>query len=458
MAEIDRYAVRSGNLIAEDGSVKNIVTLLGGGDPVTGKSHDIAKYAPQSGRVLGEDGQVYNLVDLLRNVGAGGGGESQTWSTLPGKPLTFPPSTHNHDERYYTKSDIDNAGYLLAQPDGETVEVQGGELRARTLTGLQHAVTQLNAWLAGTEGNIQGQLNDITMTLAALSTGMRYLGKFESKADLDSVTNKDNGDLAVVLVDETRSNARSMYVYNDSLGMWDFIGAFEFSDAFTALTDTPTNYVDGKVLKSGSSSLFYDDVRWAEILDKPDSTKAQIDDAVAKRHEHSNKSNLDKISEVDGVLTYNGEQYVRASDLPALQTKQRLFAYRSGSDQPLTAGTDCVFNTKHSGDIPYDTSTGIFTLEAGKMYRVEVTGSLYTSGWVVLQLVNAETNSIVNSIARGIWMDVNPSNTNWHESSAGPLKTYITPTATRGYKIRATSTSGEASLRSNYVSLEIVEM
>ena len=32
----------------------------------------------------------------------------QTWDNLSGKPSTFPPSTHNHDDRYYTESEINS--------------------------------------------------------------------------------------------------------------------------------------------------------------------------------------------------------------------------------------------------------------------------------------------------------------------------------------------------------------
>lgn len=31
----------------------------------------------------------------------------QTWDNLSGKPSTFPPSTHNHDDRYYTENEMD---------------------------------------------------------------------------------------------------------------------------------------------------------------------------------------------------------------------------------------------------------------------------------------------------------------------------------------------------------------
>ena len=32
----------------------------------------------------------------------------QTWDNLSGKPSTFPPSTHNHDDRYYTETEINS--------------------------------------------------------------------------------------------------------------------------------------------------------------------------------------------------------------------------------------------------------------------------------------------------------------------------------------------------------------
>jgi len=63
----------SGRIIAEDGSTKNIVDLLGGGSPVSNAVYDINQYSPRSGRVIGEDGKLYNLVDLLGNGGGSGG-------------------------------------------------------------------------------------------------------------------------------------------------------------------------------------------------------------------------------------------------------------------------------------------------------------------------------------------------------------------------------------------------
>lgn len=285
------------------------------------------------------------------------------------------------------------------------------------------------------------------------------MGKFETKTDLQAVAEKEGGDLAVVLADETRGSGRSMYVYRDDLGVWDFIGEFTFSDEFIALKDTPASYTgaDGKVVKVAGERLVFSDVDYGDLANKPSSTITQIDSAVEQAHVHANKQSLDKLGvNESGELTINGVVYTPKS---TQQPKQRLYARRTGTEQSLTAGTDCVFNTKYGGSgIPYNTSTGVFTLEAGKTYRVFVTASINTEGYVILHLVSASNNAVTSDNNRAIWMSVTPSNTNWKESSAGPLLAYITPAVTEGFKIRATSVSGVSALRHNYCALEITEI
>lgn len=47
---------------------------------------------------------------------------------------------------------------------------------------------------------------------------------------------------------------------------------------------------------------------WTNITGRPSSSVAEIDDAVAKRHTHANKTQLDKVGEdAGGHLTYNGQ-------------------------------------------------------------------------------------------------------------------------------------------------------
>lgn len=46
---------------------------------------------------------LYARVDALEARPIGGG----TWDSITGKPTTFPPATHNHDDRYYTETEAD---------------------------------------------------------------------------------------------------------------------------------------------------------------------------------------------------------------------------------------------------------------------------------------------------------------------------------------------------------------
>src|SRR5690625_649913 len=424
-------------------------------------------------------------VYITNQSGEGGGGDfdgTVDWENITNKPTTFPSAEHDHDDRYNTKEDVqdiidftrnqmkaeqgkvmahagDEPAYLDSKVDNVTAVVEGNELKVKSIDGLTIGVASINSWLSGTEDNIQTQIDSINDSLIALSAGMRYMGKFETYADLQAIATMEGGDLAVVLADETRGDGRSIYVYRDDLGVWDFIGEFTFSDEFTALKDTPTSYAgaDGKVVKVASNRLVFDDVDYADLTNKPTSTVTQIDDAVAKRHEHNNADSLAKLGvNSDGELTINGVVYAPKTEMPV---KHRLYARRTGTEQSLTAGTDCVFNTKYGGSgIPYNTSTGVFTLEAGKTYRVFVTASINTEGYVILHLVSASNNAVTSDNNRAIWMSVTPSNTNWKESSAGPLLAYITPAVTEGFKIRATSVSGVSALRHNYCAIEITEI
>lgn len=50
-------------------------------------------------------------------------------------------------------------------------------------------------------------------------------------------------------------------------------------------------------------------LQWDNIEGRPTSTVAQIDNSVALAHEHSNKAVIDKLTEVDGSLRYDGKGF-----------------------------------------------------------------------------------------------------------------------------------------------------
>jgi hypothetical protein len=52
--------------------------------------------------------EINVTLTLDRTVNEGGGGGVSSWNDLEDKPATFPPSTHNHDDLYYTESEIDS--------------------------------------------------------------------------------------------------------------------------------------------------------------------------------------------------------------------------------------------------------------------------------------------------------------------------------------------------------------
>lgn len=69
------------------------------------------------------------------------------------------------------------------------------------------------------------------------------------------------------------------------------------------------NFATTTWLKVSESESMDVVMSWAGLSGKPTSAVADIDTAVAQRHTHANKTQLDKIGENgDGLLTYNGAQ------------------------------------------------------------------------------------------------------------------------------------------------------
>lgn len=79
--------------------------------------------------------------------------------------------------------------------------------------------------------------------------------------------------------DATVASGAALYVYREATATWIKVSEYESMDVTLA---------------------------WASISGKPTSAVALIDDAVTKRHDHTNKAYLDKIGESGGALTYDG--------------------------------------------------------------------------------------------------------------------------------------------------------
>lgn len=79
--------------------------------------------------------------------------------------------------------------------------------------------------------------------------------------------------------DATVNSGAASYIYNPDTSSWVKIGEYESMDVI---------------------------LQWSSIQGKPNSTSSEIDDAVSKVHTHSNKTVIDKFSEVSGDLKYDG--------------------------------------------------------------------------------------------------------------------------------------------------------
>jgi hypothetical protein len=133
---------------------------------------------------------------------------------------------------------------------------------------------------AGTAHRRTHKVEDIQ---AMIDTSISQLNSTSVVADIatrDALTPQE-GDQALVTDasgDATVSSGAATYVYNGTA--WVKISEAESMDIT---------------------------LNWSDIVGKPTSAVAEIDDAVSKRHTHANKTELDKVGEDgNGDMTYNG--------------------------------------------------------------------------------------------------------------------------------------------------------
>lgn len=83
-------------------------SLVGTGNiTISGEPAEYLKSASVSGNTLTLTKKDNSTVVFTPTTGGGGSAESVDWSNITNKPATFPPSAHNHDDRYYTESEVD---------------------------------------------------------------------------------------------------------------------------------------------------------------------------------------------------------------------------------------------------------------------------------------------------------------------------------------------------------------
>ena len=90
-------------VVRQYGQNMDLIVRMAQGSELGGTDSNVEIVNPTTGQALRFDGTVWANADLLNSDWDATSGEAQ----ILNKPATFPPSAHDHDDRYYTESEID---------------------------------------------------------------------------------------------------------------------------------------------------------------------------------------------------------------------------------------------------------------------------------------------------------------------------------------------------------------
>lgn len=195
---------------------------------------------------------------------------SVAWDNVTGKPTSYTPSSHTHDDRYYTESEINtkvsDINSSITSHTGNNSNPHGV---TKSQVGLGNVENKSSATIRGelTKSNVTTALgytpytpNEVDNKLSALETNIDWKESVDTFGDI-ATTYPNPVDGWTVNVKDTD------YTYRYNGTSWVAISANAIPKA--------TNNIDG-------------------LLSKEDHTN--YDDANSKKHTHSNKSVLDGIS------------------------------------------------------------------------------------------------------------------------------------------------------------------
>lgn len=148
------------------------------------------------------------------------------------------------------------------------------------------ATTYCELYVTGNSGATIRRLPSDDDILSIVNAAVAAMNLLYIAADItarDALDLDGKGNAFVLVTDAsadiTVTSGAALYAYNDATKAFSKLSEYESLDLV---------------------------VKWADIQNKPASTVGDIDDAVSKRHEHANMTQLGKVGEAGGRLTYDG--------------------------------------------------------------------------------------------------------------------------------------------------------
>lgn len=168
--------------------------------------------------------------------------------------------------------------------------------------------------------------------------------------------------------------------------------------------DNEGSFIWNKVSDFESMDLV---VNWESIQNKPSSTVTQIDQAVTNSHTHTNKTNIDKISENSGYLTYDSIQYQKKSEVDSsvsgLDSRLDIIegdAQTSGSILKAISDANSYTNTQVQTKI-----TKVSGGTTGNLTKLTSTGEVEDTGIQASQIMPVLIGTSAPQSTSQFWID-----------------------------------------------------
>jgi hypothetical protein len=350
-----------------------------------------------------------------------------------------------------------NAVVTTGNVTGGNITTAGQVSATGNITTANYFVGNLVGTTVSTTGNISAGnviINGQSTTYGVVTPAYMVVGL------LTSVSGFSNG--STFILDTVVGNTNSQVSYNSSTGVFTLTAGvtydMSFTPSFIGFSNTTTGFfcydwVDATT----NAQLDSTGIGTGTSISSQDTT-AQQDNATARviYTPNTNQTVKLRVTNASGTVTLRGgigtqavikplnpTIAVQATATGTLNTDYISVTNATGTSAnygATGASRDVILDTNlTSQGIAYNASTGVYTLTAGKTYRITSTIGWYntTPGYINFNWVDSSTNTAINSIT------ITQANNSWATDQIDPLTAdfIYTPVTNQSIKMRVYGSS-----------------